>query len=471
MSRKRPHPSLGSHLEWHGNHIRVVVRVPPSKIDIIGKTKLKEVLPTSSPRDAEVLKWAVIDRLKAQINRAKPTKTGSGSDPLVQEAMSWRESIEAEERKLVAEGYDARDAVIPSVLYDRVEEVGEKEGRARARMFVEVAEGRSTPLDGLVNDWLLEKGYAARTEAAFRYGVKQLTEWCRESDTPATIEAINRKIIGQFVTERFVRQGIDPATANKSVTGLRAYWTWLAQRGHVPDDKNPWAGQALKGKRKTSNGSGETDKRPFTDDEVKTLLGGITKQPLSDFCLVAALTGMRRDEIARLKVKHLKGNIIRVPGTKNDNAVRDVPIHPALADLFATRTAGKKTEEYVFHELPEQESDARGRGAPITQAFTRTRRNLKVDDTPPGARQSRVDLHSWRRWFIKKAVTALEDGAKGFTAWTIADVVGHSKEDGPLPMTMGRYPGRADLKALRACVEAVKLPRMPETDAPERPLQ
>jgi hypothetical protein len=81
-----------------------------------------------------------------------------------------------------------------------------------------------------------------------------------------------------------------------------------------------------------------------------------------------------------------------------------------------------------------------------------------VDDTREGSRQSWIDLYFLRRWFIRKAVQALEEGATGFTAWTIADVAGHSKEDGPLPMTMGRYPGRADIKALRACVEAVRLP-------------
>jgi integrase len=325
-------------------------------------------------------------------------------------------------------------------------------------MFVDVAEGRSTPLNALLDDWLLEKGYAARTEAAFRHGIKQLTEWCKDSDTPATIEAINRRAVGKFITDTFIRLRIDPATANKSITGLRAYWTWLAQRGHLPDEKNPWSGQSLKGKQRSHREPGEADKRPFTDDEVRTLLKGINKRPLSDFCLIAALTGMRRDEIACLKIKHIRGDVIKVPGTKNDNAVREVPIHPALSALIVRRTTGKKADEYVFHELPEQQSEARGRGAPITQAFTRTRRNLGVDDTPTGARQSRVDLHSWRRWFIRKAVTALEEGATGFTAWTIADVVGHSKEDGPLPMTMGRYPGRADMKALRACVEAVQLP-------------
>lgn len=69
------------------------------------------------------------------------------------------------------------------------------------------------------------------------------------------------------------------------------------------------------------------------------------------------------------------------------------------------------------------------------------------------------------RWFIRQAVAGLERGGVGYTMWTIANVVGHKAEDGslegvalPLGMTMGRYPGIASRAAMRACVDAVKLP-------------
>jgi integrase len=265
------------------------------------------------------------------------------------------------------------------------------------------------------------------------------------------------------VTERFIARGVPAATANKTVTGLKSYWEWLAKRGHLKGEQNPWAGQRVKGKerlrRETQRETGGQGKRPFTNAEVSTLLGGLDDRLLLDFCRVAALTGMRRDEIAFLRVKHLQAGVIKVPGTKTANALRDVPVHPDLIDLFAQRSAGKMADGFIFHELPDQRSKARGRGAPIAQAFTRKRRALGVDDTPAGARQSRVDLHSFRRWFIRQAIEAIEEGrGAGFTEWTIADVVGHSKEDGPLGMTMGRYPGKAPIKALRACVEAVRLP-------------
>lgn len=269
---------------------------------------------------------------------------------------------------------------------------------------------------------------------------------------------------GRFVQHRFIDQGADPSTANKTITGLKSYWTWLIKRGHIESDgnrdvPNPWEGQRL-GKKKRRGETGEPTKRPFTDAEVSILIAGTaSKLRLGDFVKVAALTGMRRDEIANLKVKHVADGMIRVLGTKTDAALRDVPLHPDLVDLLTRRCKGKAATAFIFDELPEQASDARGRGAPITQEFTRERRDLGVEDKEEGARQSRIDLHSFRRWFIKKAVEALEEGATGFTAWTIADVVGHSKEDGQLPMTMGRYPGRADTKALRACVESVRLPR------------
>lgn len=102
----------------------------------------------------------------------------------------------------------------------------------------------------------------------------------------------------------------------------------------------------------------------------------------------------------------------------------------------------------------------------MSQAFTRERRRLGVDERASlTQRQSNVDFHSWRRWFVRKAVEGIERGEKGYTAWTIANVVGHKAEDGtldgvalPLGMTMGRYAGAASAEAMRACVEAVGLP-------------
>ena len=461
---KRRKAALGSHLEKHGSKYRVVVRVPPSLVPVIGKTKLKETLNATTPQAAEVLKWPAIARLKQQIAEAK-AQTPEGS--LVKEALDLRREYERQGELVFAGKLDIQDTWATTVIEARRLELLETKGPDVAALYDAVATGQATPFEALRDDWLREKRLSGRAEAAYSHALRELKAWCADTSVSPTIEAISKRVAGRFIHERFVLTNAAPATANKAITALSSYWKWLEKRGHY--EGNPWAGQSLsdkaRGRRKGQREPGEADKRPFTEDEAQKLLEGITDQLLSDFCHVAALTGMRRDEIANLKVKHIQDRIIKVPGTKTAAAVREVPVHPDIEVIFARRTEGKAREAFIFDELPEQTNPARGRGAPVSQSFTRKRRALGVDDTPEGARQSRVDFHSWRRWFIRQAVNALEEGATGFTAWTIADVVGHSKEDGPLPMTMGRYPGKAPIKALRACVEAVQLPKRSRSEA------
>lgn len=454
---KKPGPLL----EWHGNQIRVVVQVPPSARKRVGKTKLREVLPTSDPKVARRLAIPIIARFKGII-AGLPETGGRSADEVAKEALVWRREYAAEAEANAGESFP--DLVVGGLVEQRHDELSRDLGEDAAHLFVEVATGRATPLTILMDAWLKEADYAGRTVAAFRHAVGRLEEWCRTNSVPATVEAITRKRAGQFLATTFIATGAHPATANKAITGLKAYWAWMVKRGHIEwgADANPWQGQRLddkgRAKRRAARDVGETTKRPFTDDEVAKLLGSISEQPLADFIRVAALTGMRRDEIATLQVRHIRDGTIHVPGTKTAAAVRVVPLHSDLMAVISRRVEAKGPSAYLFHELPDQTSEVRGRGAPVTQAFTRRRREIGVDDAQEGVRQSRIDLHSFRRWFIRQAVGALERGATGFTPWTIADVVGHSKEEGTLGLTMGRYPGAASIEALKACVAAAKLP-------------
>lgn len=66
----------------------------------------------------------------------------------------------------------------------------------------------------------------------------------------------------------------------------------------------------------------------------------------------------------------------------------------------------------------------------------------------PGQRQSNIDFYSFRRWFVRKALYELKKEAKGFTPWTIAEVIDHSVENAslerqklPLGLTLRWYAG------------------------------
>jgi integrase len=239
--------------------------------------------------------------------------------------------------------------------------------------------------------------------------------------------------------------------------------------------ENPWHKQRLKRPDKREEAPSE-DKRPFTDDEVRTLLAGIALQREWEFSLFAALSGLRVHEVAGLKVKHCEEGKIAVTKSKTPSGVRTIPAHALLSTLIKRRKEGKRPDDYLFEELPEQRSNSkRDRSAPVSQAFTRERRRLGVDEKASTTRrQSNVDFHSWRRWFIRRAVTGLEKGNVGYSPWTIAHVVGHKAKSGslegitlPLGMTMAHYPGAASWEAMTACVNAVVLPDDTPTERPD----
>lgn len=86
-------PKLGEHLEWHGNSIRVVLAVPPTLRKVIGSNKLRKVLPTGKPREADILKLSVLIQMREQIAQARDGKeTG---DLLMRRALLWREQLNA----------------------------------------------------------------------------------------------------------------------------------------------------------------------------------------------------------------------------------------------------------------------------------------------------------------------------------------------------------------------------------------
>ena len=175
--------------------------------------------------------------------------------------------------------------------------------------------------------------------------------------------------------------------------------------------------------------------------------------------MIAALSGMRVDEIARIKAGDIANGCIEVKEAKTRAGERLVPIHPALKEVIARRKAGKEDDAYLFDEIPTpRPGSAIERSQPIVKAFISYRRALKVDDRPPGARQSRIDFHSFRRTFATKARDALLKGAVGYSPWTLAEVLGHGREVMELGMTMARYAGDETLDAKRACVGAVLLP-------------
>ena len=85
---------------------------------------------------------------------------------------------------------------------------------------------------------------------------------------------------------------------------------------------------------------------------------------------------------------------------------------------------------------------------PAVKAFTYYRRKQGVTDPVEGNRRDRVNFHSFRRWFITKALQA------GQPELVVQIVVGHK----PQSVAASVYLGGLTMEQMKDCVEAVKLP-------------
>lgn len=336
-------------------------------------------------------------------------------------------------------------------IAEEAETIEEVHGHAPALAFFELATGRSTPLLHHMESWLVEGGPRGRvkvhTADQYRADVETLRAWLEAQGIPATVEAVTRKVAGQYVNSTLA--GLNRATANRKISAPSSYWRWMIKRAAV--ESNPWANQSF-AKSAAVNGR-EDSKRPFTDTEVAALLTGEPDAELADAIRLALLTGARIGELYGLTVQQCADGWFDIRAAKTRAGVRRVPIHPDLVAIVERRIAGKSPSEYLMHEPTVARRagtkliEGRTRAASVSKRFGRYRQTVGVHQNLEGTRNSLVDLHSARRWFITKA-------RAGFDRAVVAAVVGHEAGN----ITDDTYSGGPSESAKVACVASVRLP-------------
>lgn len=444
------------YLELHRDKYRVRIRVPDAVRYLFGgKAYLKQSLGTSNLKTANALKGEHVSRFKLQIAQAMASVQPG--------ATTWEEAKALRSRLRSSPASDGIEDSPHDTAYEivlKAEAIGKARGNAAATDFAEIAFGRSTPLTDHLEAFLGDKSYRPKSVLDARRVMKWLGDWLATKKLPLSLEAVSQPIAGDFMRHLVVGRQLDRKNAGKYISFLRSYWKWMEEQGHRPHNSSPWLGKLPEGKRPSRGMVSEPDggKRPFTSDEMQKLLNGSPKDHIADLIRIAALTGMRLEECYMLRVRDTHGDMFTIRDGKTVNAIRTVPIHPDLTPIVKRLTADKQQSAYLLDPEAEivEHTDIRSQAA--SKAFGYYRRGLGIDERPNGKAKSNVEFHSLRRWFIRQAGEALLAGATGYDPWTIADVVGHSKEDMPLFMTKGLYPGAASEAARRACVEAVRLP-------------
>lgn len=429
----------------------VTVEAPRTLQKVMGRKRLVRSLQTTDINIARAARWKAVSELKAFIEAAKrPAK--DQHDPLTQEAMSWREAIAAADHSAEREVYIDRIADRAHELHYAgrsslpEHEEFDDEQADEAKAFFDLATGRATPLDAYLERWLSGSGYQERTKADARTALQQLQDWCASEKRRAFIESVDDRMASDF--RDLGLRGVHPKTVNKKLSALRQYWHWLGKSFGIKP--NPWQDKSLpKPKPHLADPDGpDAKERAFSDDEVRVLLAGKADRDLADFMRIAALSGMRLDEIGQLRVRDIVDGSFCIRWGKTANAARNVPIHSELTSLVQRRVGNRQGDAFLFPDLVDTGWD-NNRTMAISKRFGYYRRRLGVDDTRPGAKRSKVNFHSFRRWFATQAEEA------GQRENVVAAIMGHSKGVG---LSFGLY-SQAELSKLKKqCVEAVKLP-------------
>lgn len=417
------------------------IDVPRSTRTAVGKKRIVRSLKTSDLGEAQRRRWAVVAEMKQEIQDIiKGTGPMPTADLTVAAMNARRELIETP-----SSSDQTMEAI--SAVTDAVEQA---HGHEVAQEFYKLATGQADAIDANIDNYLLGANIAQRTAADLKTAIGELTQWAKSNRKPTIVQAFMSRNAAEFRDGFLLPVKKNVRTINKKISLLSSYWKWMMKNGVLdPDRPNPWTGKSLpKPKAWQKAGTDSTDMRPFTDEEVKTLLEGGADADMRDLMQIAALSGLRLEEIGQLRVKDCEDDLFDITRSKTRAGVRKVPIHPGLKRIIKTRTEDQPPDAYIFpHFVASGWDDART--MTVSKQFGRYRKRLKVDETPKGQRRSRVDFHSFRRWFARKCEEA------GQHQTIVARVMGHQQG---MEITFGTYSQAQPLDLMRACVESVALP-------------
>lgn len=273
-----------------------------------------------------------------------------------------------------------------------------------------------------------------------------------------------------------------PKTWNKHLSRISELYKWASKQGEAlpADAKSPCEGFfiSIPKKRRGRRGLTSEARRPYTNEEIAALLNTPTFLGSRSYTrwkfpgelvfrdhrywlvLIGLLHGMRREEPALLKVKHVKldhgvWHFNLLDGELRDQlkaigSPRLVPLHKCLLDLgfVEARVAGRNPEARLF---PDAVSNSiRGRRAdPFGKWFLNFRRHF-------GLRDEKLDFHSFRHTVatallnagVPKAYVEELCGHEGDARESVLAVYDHGRILTDLKLYIDKFSPPVDVEAL-----------------------
>lgn len=448
------------------------IDIPKACRSHFGRTTYLENLRTADVRTAKQLRDGLEGHCRSLFHDVRSGKiVDAAALSAADRGSLWRQTLADLRRDPEANSSGPDGPSLYDIALDAAEEEAERlrskpSGHKQAKEFTRAFTGKH-PVDHFIEQFLSETDLADKTRNERRGLVRQFTAWAKDEDLG--LLDIDRKAAGRYVQEKIAPR--DRRTGKKHLTAVKTYWDYLKRRGHVEFEVSPWHEQLEP--QRGRQGAKKEPERPFTAEEVRSLLYGVPQSVTKfdgltrEITIFGLLSGMREDEIVSLKVGDVidgpegMGRAFDLSRSKTDAGVRMVPVHPGLMGSLEKRTTNRKPTDLLFHEFDDMEraSDTFGK------RFKRYREARGVDDRRDGKRRSLVNFHSARRWFVAEAEHSGQPEA------TVGAVVGHA-EMRQKGFTFGAYnAGGPSGAQRRAVVEAVQLPDRPrgQSATSERP--
>ena len=252
-----------------------------------------------------------------------------------------------------------------------------------------------------------------------------------------------------------LKQDIRATTINSKIGEINDLFTYAINNGYyTASDKTPTDGLKI-GKSKNLKTAHESYE-PFTNDELNLIFSdkyhqtynNLNKPDYYFIPIMALYTGARREEIAGLKVEHIRDIdgicSIEIEEGKTANARRVIPIHPKLEKLGLldyVEYIESIGEIYLFPHLKVNDN---GRGKNTGRRFSDyLRDDLEITS-------SRKVFHSFRHTAITRFHTLNANPAH------VLQIVGHSDE--AKGVHFHTYTHDVGLKALKDTVDKLNYP-------------
>ena len=439
------HKTVTPKLSGKSWKLRIVI--PKDCRSHFGKLELKRSKRNLTPTQAQQWASKISDEFWKQVDLYReggaPTFGHSSDDVLKQVqlydateyAVARRQGDMVEEvaHEQVSDRWQARLANIGIDPYDDYASLPDGPAGLAFRIF----KGEAVVYEVMVPEWNTQRNVSQKTKDQDASAILEMTNKVKK------VGVITRPEAFHYVD--YLHKQAKIKTVQRKISALNGFFSWLINRGYLPDQANPWRDMRESTPRSKSNPAEE--RLPWTKEEAVTLHTVAAKSDpvLADAIALAMHTGARIESLFQLRASDVHGDLLQI-GTGGDKTAagqgRWVPIHSALQstiDRLVEQTG--EPDGYLLQSTANNKYAKRS--AATGKRFGRLKKRVFGDAA------KRKMFHSFRRTLI----TALLNEAEA-PKHLVSDIIGHA--DGNV--TTGLYRSQAGAKELRKYLELVTYP-------------